>query len=54
VPLPTILLVMIDMKCQQFVVQAKDVRTAYLGCIVTALILMGLAFLPEFVDCSSN
>lgn len=49
VSLPTILLVMIDMKCQQFVVQAKDVRTAYLGCILAALVLMGLAFLPAAV-----
>jgi solute:Na+ symporter, SSS family len=37
------------MKCQQFVVQAKDVRTAYLGCILAALMLMALAFLPAAV-----
>jgi SSS family solute:Na+ symporter len=49
VSLPTILLVLIDMKCQQFVVQGKDVRTAYLGCILAALMLMALAFLPAAV-----
>jgi len=49
VSLSTILLVLIDMKCQQFVVQAKDVRTAYLGCILAALVLIGLAFLPSAV-----
>ncbi|MBD3885787.1 hypothetical protein IFO70_29165 [Phormidium tenue FACHB-886] len=46
ISLSTILLVLIDMKCQQFVVQAKDVRTAYLGCALAALILIALAFLP--------
>jgi len=49
VSLSTILLVLIDMKCQQFVVQAKDVRTVYLGCILAALVLIGLAFLPSAV-----
>lgn len=45
----TVLLVMIDMKCQQFVVQARDVRTAYYGCALAALILLALAFLPPAV-----
>jgi solute:Na+ symporter, SSS family len=46
VSLSTVLLVLIDMKCQQFVVQAKNVRTAYLGCAIAALMLITLAFLP--------
>lgn len=49
VSVATILLVLIDMKCQQFVVQAKDVRTAYWGCILAAISLIGLAFLPTTV-----
>jgi SSS family solute:Na+ symporter len=49
VSLSTILLVLIDMKCQQFVVQAKNVRTVYLGCGLAALLLIGLAFLPSAV-----
>lgn len=47
ISLSTILLVVIDMKCHQFIVQAKDVRTAYLGCSLAALWLFGLAFLPS-------
>nr|RNJ69845.1 MAG: hypothetical protein EDM05_08405 [Leptolyngbya sp. IPPAS B-1204] len=49
ISLPTILLVLIDMKCQQFIVQAKDVRTAYWGCLLAALMLLLLAFLPTAV-----
>lgn len=49
ISLSTILLVMIDMKCHQFIVQAKDIRTAYLGCSLAALLLIGLAFLPSAV-----
>jgi solute:Na+ symporter, SSS family len=49
ISLPTILLVMIDMKCQQFIVQARTVRTAYWGCILAAIALIGLAFLPTAV-----
>lgn len=49
VSLSTILLVLIDMKCQQFIIQAKDIYTAYLGCILAALALIGLAFLPAAV-----
>jgi SSS family solute:Na+ symporter len=49
VSVATILLVLIDMKCQQFVVQAKDIRTAYWGCILAAIALIGLAFLPTTV-----
>lgn len=49
VSLSTILLVLIDMKCQQFIIQAKDINTAYLGCILAALALIVLAFLPAAV-----
>ncbi|HAG82527.1 MAG TPA: hypothetical protein DCL61_15530 [Cyanobacteria bacterium UBA12227] len=45
----TILLVMIDMKYQQFVVQAKDVRSLYQGCVLAAILLLLLAFLPSSV-----
>jgi SSS family solute:Na+ symporter len=45
----TILMVMIDMKCQQFIVQAKTVRVAYWGCVLAAIALFGLAFLPTAV-----
>lgn len=47
VALPTVLLVAIDMKCQQFVVQAKTMRTAVLGCLLAAVMLTVLAFLPS-------
>lgn len=49
VSVSTILLVMIDMKCQQYMVQAKDIRTVYLGCVLAAGVLMVLAFLPSAV-----
>ncbi len=49
VSLSTILLVMIDMKCQQYLVQAKDIRTVYLGSVLAGLLLMVLAFLPSAV-----
>jgi SSS family solute:Na+ symporter len=49
VSLSTILLVMIDMKCQQYLVQAKDIRTVYLGSLLAGLLLMVLAFLPSAV-----
>jgi SSS family solute:Na+ symporter len=49
VSISTILIVLIDMKCHQFIVQAKDIRTAYWGCILAALMLMVLAFLPSTV-----
>ncbi len=45
----TILIVMVDMKCQQFIVQAKTVRVAYWGCVLAAIVLFGLAFLPTTV-----
>ncbi|NJM69030.1 MAG: hypothetical protein HC862_01750 [Scytonema sp. RU_4_4] len=45
----TILLVPIDMKHQQFVVQAKDVHSLYRGCLLSAILLLLLAFLPSTV-----
>ncbi|MBW4498704.1 MAG: hypothetical protein KME57_03750 [Scytonema hyalinum WJT4-NPBG1] len=47
VSLSTILLVLIDMKYQQFLVQAKDVQSLYKGCTLAAIILLLLAFLPS-------
>jgi SSS family solute:Na+ symporter len=49
ISLSTILLVLIDMKYQQFVVQAKDVQSLYQGCILAAILLLLLAFLPSSV-----
>ncbi len=49
ISLSTILLVLIDMKYQQFIVQAKDIRSLYQGCILAAIILILLAFLPSSV-----
>jgi solute:Na+ symporter, SSS family len=45
----TIAIVTIDMKCQQFIVQARSVRAGYLGTILAALMLFCLAFLPSGV-----
>lgn len=47
ISLSTILLVLIDMKYQQFLVQAKDVQSLYKGCTLAAIILLLLAFLPS-------
>jgi SSS family solute:Na+ symporter len=49
ISLCTILLVLIDMKYQQFAVQAKDLRSLYQGCILAAILLLLLAFLPSSV-----
>jgi SSS family solute:Na+ symporter len=49
ISLSTILLVLMDMKYQQFVVQAKDVRSLYQGCALAAILLLLLAFLPSSV-----
>ncbi len=49
ISLSTILLVLIDMKYQQFVVQAKDVRSLYQGCVLAAIVLLLLALLPSSV-----
>lgn len=45
----TIVLVLIDMKYQQFVVQAKDLKSLYQGCLLAAILLLMLAFLPSAV-----
>jgi SSS family solute:Na+ symporter len=37
------------MKYQQFIVQAKNIRSLYQGCILAAIILILLAFLPSSV-----
>lgn len=50
----TILLVLIDMKYQQFVVQAKDVKSLYQGCVLAAVLLLLLAFLPSSVVTSAQ
>ncbi|HBB31322.1 MAG TPA: hypothetical protein DDZ80_28700 [Cyanobacteria bacterium UBA8803] len=49
IPLTTIALTAIGMDFQQFIVQAKDMRSAYQGCLLAALILLLLAFLPSSV-----
>jgi SSS family solute:Na+ symporter len=49
ISLSTVLLVLIDMKYQQFIVQAKDVRSLYQGCVLAAIALLLLAFLPSSV-----
>ena len=45
----TILLVLIDMKCQQFIVQTKDVQSVYQGSVLAAILLLWLALLPSSV-----
>ena len=47
ISLSTILLVLLDMKYQQFLVQAKDIRNLYQGCLIAAFCLLLLAFLPS-------
>lgn len=47
ISLSTILLVLIDMKCQQFIVQTKDMRSVYLGSVLAAIIILWLALLPS-------
>lgn len=49
ISLSTILLVFIDMKCQQFIVQTKDMRSVYQGSVLAAIILLWLALLPSSV-----
>ena len=46
ISLSTMLLVALDMKCQQYLVCAKDVRTAIWSCILAAVMLIILAWLP--------
>lgn len=49
ISLSTILLLLIDMRYQQFIVRAKDVQSAYRGCVLAAIALLCLAFLPSSV-----
>lgn len=49
VSLSTTLLVLIDMKCQQFIVQAKNIRNVYIGSVLAAILLLWLALLPAVV-----
>jgi SSS family solute:Na+ symporter len=52
--LSSVLLVLIDMKYQQFVVQAKTVRTLYIGCSLAAVWLLLLSLLPSGVVISAQ
>lgn len=49
VAISTILLFFIDMKYHQFIVQAKDLKNMYKGCLLAALLLLLLAFLPSAI-----
>ncbi|MBD2771362.1 hypothetical protein [Iningainema tapete] len=49
ISLSTILLVIVDMRYQQLIVQAKDVKSLYQGCILAAILLLLLALLPSAV-----
>lgn len=49
VMLSTVMLVLIDMKCQQFVVRARSLRVAFWGCLIGGLVLTALAFLPTAI-----
>lgn len=54
ISLSTILLVLIDMKCQQFIVQTKDVRNVYFGSVLAAIVLMWIGLLPSVVVISAQ
>ncbi|NEO83129.1 MAG: hypothetical protein F6J87_02545 [Spirulina sp. SIO3F2] len=45
----TILLVLIDMKSQQFVVRSQSLAVAVWGCVLSGGILIGVAFLPTAI-----
>ena len=45
--LSTVLLVLVDMKCQQFVVRSHVAKIAAWSCLLAGLILIALAFLPS-------
>lgn len=47
--IPTLLLVLIDMKYQQFVIQARDLRSLYIACTLAGGVLLLLALLPSAV-----
>jgi len=52
--LPTMLLVAIDMKCQQFVVRARSLRAAVCSCLLAGGIFIVLAFLPAAIVIASQ
>lgn len=49
ITLSTILLLLIDMRYQQFIVRTKNVKSVYYGCILAGVILFLLALLPSNV-----
>jgi SSS family solute:Na+ symporter len=49
ISLNTVVLTSIGMDFHQFVVRAKNVKTAYIGCIIGASMLLFMAFLPTAV-----
>lgn len=49
VSITTILLVLVDMKYQQYLVRARDLRSLYWGCALAAGLLFALALLPAAV-----
>ncbi|GAA6620778.1 hypothetical protein [Scytonema sp. NUACC26] len=49
ITLSTVLLVLIDMKYQMYLVQAKDVKSLYKGCLLAGILLLLLALLPSTV-----
>ncbi|MBO3463527.1 hypothetical protein G7B40_005875 [Aetokthonos hydrillicola Thurmond2011] len=53
IALSTILLIILDMRYQQFIVQAKDVQTLYKACVLAAIALFLLAFLPSSIVIAS-
>jgi SSS family solute:Na+ symporter len=53
ITLSTILLVILDMRYQQFVVQAKDIQSLYKACVLAAISLLLLAFLPSSIVIAS-
>jgi SSS family solute:Na+ symporter len=49
IALSTVLLVLVDMKCQQYVVRGRSLAVTYWGCLLAGLLLVALAFLPAAV-----
>ncbi|MUG98154.1 hypothetical protein F7734_39935 [Scytonema sp. UIC 10036] len=49
ITLSTVLLVLIDMKYQMYLVQAKDIQSLYKGCLLAGILLFLLALLPSTV-----
>jgi solute:Na+ symporter, SSS family len=47
ITLSTVLLVLIDMKYQMYLVQAKDIKSLYKGCLLAGTVLLLLALLPS-------